>query len=160
MRLNFLKKWRASNNNDAELNSDPIEQNTPLGDDEFDNFEPEHQENNNDDDVIEQMEKKWQKKREKMVLGSISNTRLISVMVGVFVLYQIFYSGSIFRICVDTQKEINECGAEIERLNYQIKQDCVIIYGIENDRTFLIKYARENLYLSDKEEDIYIIDEL
>lgn len=150
--INFSKLKNIFRKNKGEQNNDPIEQEVQCG--AGNGYEMEEGDENND--IAESSE---QNEKAKVVLGNVSNMKLISVMVICFLLYQIFYSESNLRICVKTQNEINECRAEIERLDYELKQDCVIIYGIKNNKTYLIKYARENLYLSGRGEDIYIVED-
>lgn len=91
--------------------------------------------------------------------GDISNIHFIIVIFIIFGLYLIFYPESSFIQCFKTKNKINSVRNDIEVLNLEMKQDCVIINGLQNDKEYLKKYVRENLYFSKKDETIYVIDE-
>ncbi len=92
----------------------------------------------------------------KISFGGVSNTRIIIMIVILFVVYLIFYPESSFRESSNIRKEIATHRAEIEKLQQEIKQDCVIINGIKTNKIFLIKYSRESLNLSAENEDLYV----
>ncbi len=96
-------------------------------------------------------------KKNKIELGHISNRRLIFLIFVVFALFEIFNDDSPLVANVRTRIEIREVKQEIQNLEQEMKQDCVIIDQIKNNRQFLIRYAREKLYMSEENEEIFLI---
>ena len=103
-------------------------------------------------------EEKVENKR-AISFGDISNTHLIIVIFIIFSAYLIFYPESSFVQCFKTSNKIKETKQNIKAKKLEIKQDCVIINGLQNDKEYLMKYVREHLYFSNKGETIYIIEE-
>lgn len=107
---------------------------------------------------VEQEEARKLPNKKAISFGTISNTHLIILAIIGYALYLVFSNDSAVSSCYNTQMSINKIDAQIGEIDRGIRQDCVIINGLNSDKEFLIKYVREHLYLSNKDEDIYIIE--
>lgn len=96
--------------------------------------------------------------RRPIKLGEMTNTRMIITIAIVFILYLIFNADSSLRSIFSTHARINEYKKEIKELKKEITQDSIIIDGIKNDREYLIRYARENLFMKLKNEEVYVLE--
>ncbi len=98
-------------------------------------------------------------KAKKVSMGNISNRRLMAIIAVLFILFVLFSGNSPIVQSVETKLTIRDIEREIEELREGIKQDCVVIDGIKNNKTYLIRYAREKLYFTQQDEDVYITEE-
>lgn len=95
------------------------------------------------------------KKVKDIKIGEITNRKIIYITVILFVAFHMFYPQSNFRVYLKTKQKINRVNSEINHLELQLEQDCVVIKNMKNKKK-LIKYAREKLYMTNEREEIYL----
>lgn len=93
-----------------------------------------------------------------ITLGEISNRRLMVTIAAIFVLYLIFDADSSIRVRINTERTVLKYKQEAKELQDEIMRDSLIIDGIKNNREYLIRYARENLYMVQDNEEIFIVE--
>ncbi len=77
-------------------------------------------------------------------------------IVVIFVLWFVFFDKENFLALQSVSEQIVEVEAERDRYREIIRQDSLVICGVE-DPAFVEKYARENFFFKTEDESLYLI---
>ena len=97
-------------------------------------------------------------KFKKIRLGNISRLRICFIIVALAVIHS-FYGNSdkCLSRTIDLNNKIEQCKTDIDSLNNLIINYKDAIEKIDNDDEYLEEYARENFFMSSRNEDIIIV---
>lgn len=87
------------------------------------------------------------------------NLNIILVATTIFVVFIIFFDDNNLKFKAQLEDKIHHLEFTRDSLRQQIREDSIVIDGIENSDEFIERYARENFYMRREGEELYIIKE-
>lgn len=97
------------------------------------------------------------KPKKKRKIGILTNWQLILLSTAIFLLLIFYIDGSNMQYKNSLDAKLHELNLRRDSLREQITRDSSIIMKLKTDDKFLERYARENYYMKQEDEDLFVV---